>query len=177
MKLRNLVLSLGMFVAAFSAQSALASEQGIARIQKQVAHELNMLPYANVFDYMNFTVDENGTVTLSGEVTNPTLKSDAGRVVKHVEGVERVENQIKVLPVSFYDARLREQLYRSIFGYPGMERYAMGANVPIRIVVDNGHVTLVGFVNSQADKNIAGIRANSVPGTFSVDNQLQVAKS
>ena len=176
MKARTLILFVGMLLAAFTAQSAMASEKGTARIEKQVAHELNMLPYGSVFDYVKFTVDPNGVVTLTGEVTQPYMKDDMTRAVRHVEGVEQVDNQIKVLPVSFYDAQLRAQLYRSIYGYPTMQRYALGTEGPIRIIVDNGHVTLLGVVDNQADKIIAGMRANSVPGIFSVDNQLQVVK-
>jgi hyperosmotically inducible protein len=178
MKLRTLILCLGMLGASFVTQSAFASEQqGTARIEKQVKHELNMLPYGNVFDYMAFTVDPNGTVTLSGEVTQPIVKDQAGKAAKRVEGVERVDNQIKVLPVSFFDSRLRAQLYRSIYGYPTMQRYALGVNAPIRIIVENGHVTLLGYVDNEGDKIIAGMRANSVPGIFSVNNQLKVDRS
>lgn len=176
MKVRTLVLCVGMLFAGFSAQSALASEQGTARIEKKVAHELNMLPYGNVFDYMTFTVNDNGTVTLKGKVTQPYVKSAAGKAAQDVEGVERVDNQIKVLPVSFFDARLRAQLYRRIYGYPTLQRYGEGVNAPIRIIVENGHVTLIGFVDNQADKIIAGMQANSVPGIFLVDNQLKVVK-
>jgi len=178
MKARTLVLLVGMIASglAFSVQNALAADRGTERIEKQVKHELNMLPYGNVFDYMTFTVSDDRTVTLNGEVTQPIVKSEAAKAAKHVEGVERVDNQIKVLPVSFYDARLRRQLYRSIYGYPTMQRYALGVNAPIRIIVDNGHVTLIGYVDNQGDKIIAGMQANSVPGIFSVDNQLQVVK-
>jgi len=165
-----------MLIAGSSAQNALASEPGTARIEKKVAHELNMLPYGNVFDYMTFTVNDNGTVTLNGTVTQPYVKSAAGKAAKGVEGVDRVDNQIKVLPVSFFDARLRSQLYRSIYGYPVLQRYGLGVNAPIRIIVENGHVTLLGFVDNNADKIIAGMQANSVPGIFSVDNQLKVVK-
>lgn len=168
-----LALSLGATGAVASEQTP---EQGVERIQKKVRHELNMLPYVNAFDYMTFTADENGTVTLNGEVTNPVLKSDAGNVVKRVEGVERVENKIQVLPVSFMDNGLRLRLYRTIYGFGPLQKYAMGVTKPIRIIVENGHVTLKGVVDNQTDKNIAGIRANSVPGTFSVDNQLVVVK-
>ena len=160
-----------------SAQNAVPSERGMQRIEKQVRHELNMLPYVNAFDYMSFTVDEDNNVTLMGEVTNPTLKSDAGNVVKRIEGVEHVDNQIKLLPVSFFDNGLRVRLFRTIYGYPVLQRYALGVNKPIRIIVNNGHVTLIGYVDNQADKNIAGIRANGVPGVFSVDNQLEVVKN
>ena len=104
MKLRTLVLAFGMVASGlvFSAQSALASNRGTTWVENKVRHELNMLPYVNAFDYMSFTVDEDNNVTLIGEVTNPTLKSDAGNVVKRIEGVEHVDNQIKVLPVSFF---------------------------------------------------------------------------
>jgi hyperosmotically inducible protein len=178
MKLQTLVLGLGLVAStlSFSAQNALASARAPKTTDDRVRHELNMLPYVNAFDYMSFTTDANGNVTLMGEVTNPTLKKDAGNVVKKVEGVEHVDNQIQVLPVSFFDNGLRVKLFRTIYGYPVLQRYALGVNKPIRIIVNNGHVTLVGFVDNEADKNIAGIRANSVPGVFSVDNQLKVVK-
>ena len=115
-------------------------------------------------------------VTLNGQVTNPVLRSDANNVVKRIEGVERVDNQIQVLPVSFFDDGLRVQLFRSIYGYPTLQKYVLGVQKPIRIIVQNGHVTLMGVVDSEMDRNIAGIRANGVPGVFSVDNQLQVVK-
>ena len=180
MKLRNLGLGVGVMALALSLSAGATtsepiSDQGMARIQKQVRHELNMLPYANVFDYMSFSVDGNGIVTLDGEVTNPVLKSDAANVVKRIEGVERVDNKIQVLPVSFFDNGLRLRLYRTIYSGP-LQRYSLGVNKPIRIIVNGGHVTLVGVVDSEMDRNIAGIRANGVPGVFSVDNQLQVVK-
>ena len=180
MKLRNLGLGVGVMALALSLSAGATtsepiSDQGMARIQKQVRHELNMLPYANVFDYMSFTVDGNGIVTLDGEVTNPVLKSDAANVIKRIEGVERVDNKIQVLPVSFFDNGLRLRLYRTIYSGP-LQRYSLGVNKPIRIIVNGGHVTLVGVVDSEMDKNIAGLRANGVPGIFSVDNQLQVVK-
>jgi hyperosmotically inducible periplasmic protein len=178
MKVRTLVLALGMLASAFSfsVQNAMASVRGTESLDKQVRHELNLLPYVNVFDYMTFTVDAENTVTLSGEVTNPVLKSDAGNVVKRIAGVERVNNQIKVLPVSFFDNGLRFRLYRTIYGYGPLQRYALGVQKPIRIIVENGHVTLMGVVDSEMDRNLAGIRANGVPGIFSVDNQLRVVK-
>ncbi|HEX3739310.1 MAG TPA: BON domain-containing protein [Terriglobales bacterium] len=179
MKLRTMILGLGLMAStlSFTAQSAMASLRSTEAIEKQVRHELNMLPYANAFDYMTFTVDDNGIVTLTGEVTNPVLKSDANNVVKRVEGVNRVDNQIRVLPLSPMDDGLRVRLFRTIYGYPALQKYELGLNKSIRIIVANGHVTLIGIVDSQMDKNIAGIRANSVPGIFSVDNQLKVVKS
>ncbi len=97
MKVRTLILGLGMMASAFSfsVQNAMASEQGTVRLDKQVKHELNMLPYVNVFDYLTFTVDADNNVTLNGEVTNPVVKSDAGNVVKRIEGVEHVNNRIR----------------------------------------------------------------------------------
>ena len=178
MKLRTLVLCVGMIVSALSlsAQNAMSSELGTARIEKQVKHELNMLPYVNAFDYLSFKVDANNNVTLMGEVTNPVVKSDAANVVKRIEGVEHVQNDIQVLRVSSYDDHLRLRLFRTIYGYPALQKYSLGVNKPIRIIVEGGHVTLMGVVDNEADKNIAGIRANGVPGIFSVDNQLRVVK-
>jgi hyperosmotically inducible protein len=143
------------------------------RIAREVRHELLMLPYFGVFDNIAFKVD-GSTVTLLGQVVRPSLKSDAENAVKHIEGVERVDNQIEVLPTSPMDDGLRLRLYREIYGYPALEKYAMGVQKPIRIIVKNGHVTLEGVVDSEADKNLAGLRANSVPGIFSVTNNLRV---
>jgi hyperosmotically inducible protein len=143
------------------------------RIIKEVRHELLMLPYYGVFDDIKFKLD-GYTVTLLGQVARPSLKSDAENVVKRIEGVEKVNNQIEVLPTSPMDDRLRLELYRAIYGYPALERYALGVQKPIRILVKNGHVTLEGFVDNEGDKNFAGMRANGVPGIFSVTNNLQV---
>ena len=152
-----------------------ASPQAVARIQKEVRHELVMLPFLTVFDNLAFQV--NGyDVTLLGQVANPSLKSDAGNVVKKIEGVEKVDNQIEVLPTSPMDDRLRRSLYRAIYGYPPLQRYALPVLKPIRIVVKNGNVTLEGVVDNDADKNLAGMRARGVPGIFSVTNNLVVAK-
>jgi hyperosmotically inducible protein len=144
------------------------------RITKEVRHELLMLPYFTVFDNIAYKV-EGFNVTLLGQVTRPVTKSDAENAVKHIEGVEHVDNQIEVLPPSPMDDRLRQRLFRSIYGYPALQRYALGVQKPIRIIVKNGHVTLEGVVDSAADKNLAGIRANGVSGIFSVDNNLQVS--
>jgi hyperosmotically inducible protein len=146
-----------------------------ARIQKEVRHELLMLPYFGVFDYIAFQV-KGDTVTLLGEVTRPTLKSDAENVVKHIEGVQRVINNIEVLPPSPMDDQLRLVLYRAIYGYPPLEKYALGVQKAIRIIVKNGRVTLEGVVDSETDKNLVTVRANSVPGVFSVTNNLRVVQ-
>ncbi len=156
-------------------QNSQPSDKAVQRIQKEVRHELIMLPYLDVFDNLAFKVD-GYNVTLYGSVTKPTLKSDAERVVKGIEGVEKIDNQIEVLPPSPMDDRLRRQLFRAIYGYPSLERYAMPVNKPIRIIVKGGHVKLEGVVDNQADKNVAGIRAKGVSGIFSVDNNLEVVK-
>jgi hyperosmotically inducible protein len=145
---------------------------GLAR---EVRHELVMLPYYGVFDNLAYRVD-GGTVTLFGQVTRPTLKSDAERVVKNIEGVERVVNNIEVLPVSSMDDRIRLAEYRAIYGQATLNRYALQAVPPIHIIVKNGHVTLEGVVATESDKNVAGIQAKSVPGVFSVENNLRVEK-
>jgi hyperosmotically inducible protein len=146
------------------------------RITREVRHELLMLPWFGVFDNIAFKVD-GGTVTLLGQVVRPSLKSDAENAVKHIEGVEKVDNQIEVLPPSPMDDQLRLQLYRAIYGYPPLEKYALGVQKPIRIIVKNGRVALEGVVDSEADKNLVGLRANGVPGIFSVTNNLRVESS
>jgi hyperosmotically inducible protein len=157
------------------AQDREMSQKGTDRIVREVRHELLMLPYFGVFDNIAFKVDGH-TVTLMGQVVRPTTKSDAEAAVKRIEGVEQVINQIEVLPVSPMDDELRLKLYRAIYGFPSLERYALGVQKPIRIIVKNGHVTLEGVVDNEADKETAEIRAKSVPGVFSVENHLQVVK-
>jgi hyperosmotically inducible protein len=148
-----------------------------ARIAKQVRHELLMLPYYGVFDDIAFRV-QGGTVTLLGEVTRPTLKSDTENVVKRIEGVTNVVNKIDVLPPSPMDEQIRIAEYRAIYGDPALAtRYGFRALPSIHIIVKNGHVRLEGVVANKADKDIVNVRANGVPNVFSVDNQLQVEGS
>lgn len=118
---------------------------GQDRVTREVRHELVMLPYYGVFDNLAYRVD-SGTIRLYGQVTRPTLKSDAENVVKGIEGVTRVDNQIEVLPLSSMDDGIRIAAYRTIFGKPGLDRYAMQAVPPIHIIVNNGKVTLEGVV-------------------------------
>jgi hyperosmotically inducible periplasmic protein len=132
-----------------------------------------MLPWFGVFDNIAYKVEGN-TVTLLGQVVRPSLKSDAQNAVKHIEGVDKVDNQIEVLPPSSMDDQLRLALYRAIYGYPALEKYALGVQKPIRIIVKNGHVALEGVVDNETDKNVAGLRANGVPNIFSVANNLRV---
>jgi hyperosmotically inducible protein len=158
-----------------SAQQTQPSDRAVERIQKEVRHELLMLPYLGVFDNLAYKVD-GYNVTLLGQVTRPTLKSDAENVVKKIEGVEKVDNQIEVLPPSPMDDQLRRRLYRAIYGFPSLQKYSMGVQQPIRIIVKGGNVSLEGVVDNEADKNTAGIRAKSVSGAFGVTNNLQVVK-
>jgi hyperosmotically inducible periplasmic protein len=177
MKLRTLFvacLALALSSTAFG-QANQTPARSTERITREVRHELLMLPYLNVFDNLAYKVD-GYNVTLMGQVTRPTLKSDAENVVKKIEGVEHVDNQIEVLPLSPMDDGLRRRLYRAIYGYPSLQKYAMGVQQPIRIIVKNGRVTLEGVVDNDGDKNVANIRANSVSGIFSVTNNLQVVK-
>jgi hyperosmotically inducible periplasmic protein len=143
------------------------------RITREVRHELLMLPYFGVFDNIAYKVD-GGTVTLLGQVVRPVTKSDAENSVKHIEGVDKVDNQIEILPPSPIDEGLRRRLFRAIYGYPPLEKYALGVQKPIRIIVKNGRVSLEGVVDNDSDKNLVGIRANGVPGIFAVTNNLQV---
>jgi hyperosmotically inducible protein len=143
------------------------------RVQREVMHRILMLPYYDVFDVIGFKV-EGYDVTLLGKVTRPTLKDDAARSIKNIEGVEHVNNRIEVLPVSFFDDGLRRDVFRAVYGYGPLQRYALPPIKPIRIIVEHGNVTLEGLVDSQFDKNVAGIRANGVPNVFSVTNNLVV---
>jgi hyperosmotically inducible periplasmic protein len=161
-------------IAVLSAAMAFAeNDQPMARINTEVRHELVMLPFLDVFDNLAYRVDGN-RVTLVGQVTRPTLKGDAERVVKRIEGVDAVDNQIEVLPVSMHDDQLRRSLYRAIYGFAPLNRYALPVIKPIRIIVKNGNVALEGVVDREADKNIVNIRANGVHGVFSVTNNLRV---
>jgi hyperosmotically inducible protein len=142
-------------------------------LTNQVRHELVMLPFYSVFDNLQYRVDGD-KVTLVGQVNTPTLKSDAEYAVKHIEGVEAVDNQLEILPTSFFDDRIRSATFRSIYSFASLQMYAVRSVPPIHIIVNNGHVTLEGSVATEADKDVAGIRANTVPGVFSVTNNLRV---
>jgi hyperosmotically inducible protein len=167
-----------------------------------IRHELLQLPYYGVFDFLSFKY-ENGTVTLMGYAYRPSLKSDAERAVRRVAGVEAVNGQVEVLPVSMNDDNIRWQTYYAIYRDPFLSRYAPGGGVlwghrhpfpgrfmplgpsrfpdtepagdyPIHIVVNKGRITLLGVVDNESDKTVAGVRARGVPGSFGVDNELMV---
>jgi hyperosmotically inducible periplasmic protein len=143
------------------------------RLSSEVRHELNMIPQFTVFDNLAYRVD-GGTVTLFGQVRDAIVKDSAEARVKHLEGVERVDNQIEILPASFNDDRIRRQVARAVFNDSRLFNYAIQPTPPIHIIVKNGHVDLEGVVRTQAEKDDAFIRANGVPGVFSVKNNLQV---
>jgi hyperosmotically inducible protein len=141
---------------------------------RETRHRLLMLPYYGVFDDLGFQVN-GGTVTLTGEVTRPTLKDDAASTVKDVPGVKNVVNNIQVLPLSPSDDAARIAVYRAIYGDSALSsRYAYRATPSIHIIVKNGHVRLEGVVANKMDKQIAEMRAKGVSGIFSVDDELQI---
>jgi hyperosmotically inducible protein len=143
-------------------------------VEQKVRKELVTLPYYGVFDNLAFKV-EGDTVTLYGQVVRPTTKSDAAARVARIAGVDRVVNDIEVLPLSPFDDSIRVRAYRAVFSRGGLYRYAMGANPSIHIVVDQGHVTLEGVVSNRMDSQLAYMAASGVPGVFSVTNNLHVA--
>lgn len=147
-----------------------------AWLTNQVRHELVMLPFYSVFDNLEYKV-EGTKVTLIGQVVRPVLKGDAASAVKHIEGVESVDNQIEVLPLSPNDDRIRRAEFRAIYSFPSLQMYSVRSVPPIHIIAKNGHVTLEGAVATQADKDAANIVANGVPGVFSVTNNLRVDNS
>jgi hyperosmotically inducible protein len=146
------------------------------KLVREIRHELVMLPYYNVFDNLTFGIDGR-TVTLNGQVVQAVTKSDAEKAVKRIEGVEKVVNNIEVLPPSNMDDRIRRQVYNAIYSYGPLFKYGNMSVPPIHIIVRNGRITLDGVVDSEGDKNFAGMRANQVPGTFGVTNNLRVVTS
>ena len=149
-----------------------ADETGLIQ---EVRHHLVMLPRYGVFDDIGFNV-AGGVVTLEGQVAQPVLKDDAGNVVRRIEGVTSVVNNIEVLPLSPNDDRIRRDVFRAIYGDASLGmKYGYSAVPSIHIIVKNGNVRLEGVVDSQFDRTIAGTRANAVPGAFQVVNDLKVA--
>src|SRR5690349_9281644 len=145
-------------------------------IVKQVRHEVLMYPNYTIWDDINFSV-HNGQVELLGAVNQPYKKSDLQRIVQRVPGVTAVTNDLKVLPLSSFDDRLRLQVARAIYRDPVLSRYAIQATPPIHIIVENGHVTLTGVVNNDMERNVAGIRASGAGLGFGpVVNNLQVER-
>jgi len=144
-------------------------------LKEEVRHQLMMLPYYSVFDWLQAEVKPDGSVTLMGQIVRPTLKDDAEARVKKLESASSVVNNIEVLPLSPMDDQLRLALYRRIYNFDSpLFRYATWSTPPIHIVVKNGHVTLKGIVANQGDAQLAYMAANQVPGVFDVKNELQI---
>ena len=200
---RVAIVVLGMTLLVSTAQ-ALAQTQTKSTIE-EIRKELLQLPYYGVFDFLAFKYDK-GTVTLMGYAYNAALKKDAERAVKRAPGVDTVINKIEELPVSPNDDELRWKTYYAIYRDPFLSRYVPGGGAlwghrhafdpifhplgpgffpgmepagdyPIHIIVKNGKITLLGVVDSESDKTVAGLRAREVPGSFGVDNQLMVERS
>jgi len=165
-----ILLVLGVLVVSTGAASAAPPDRTMEKVRK----ELVTLPYYGVFDNLEYKVDGN-TVTLFGQVRQPITRRDAERRVARVEGIDRVVNNIEVLPLSGFDDSIRARTYRAVFRSGSLYRYAMGANPSIHIIVKNGRVTLEGVVSSKMDSQLAYMAANGVPGVFSVTNNLHIA--
>jgi hyperosmotically inducible protein len=168
-----LSLSIAVITAASTPRAANQETKANQNLVREVRHQLLLLPYYTVFDNLAFKVDGDH-VTLEGQVTNPTLKHDAEAAVKSIEGVSGVTNNIEVLPPAPMDDQLRRALYRAIYGDPTLSKYGWSSMPSIHIIVKNGRVTLEGVVDNETDKNLAGLRANSVPNVFEVKNDLVV---
>ncbi len=145
------------------------------RITREVRHELLMLPYYTIWDWLAFRVN-GSSVELLGDTYTVGLKRDALNAVKHIEGVENVIDHINELSPSLMDDRIRHQVARAIFNFDGLSRYSWSAVPSIHIIVNHGRVRLEGIVDRQADKDMVGVRANGVPGVFQVTNDLRVVK-
>src|SRR6202790_4860818 len=160
-------LGIGTLNATQEMRGQKADRNSDAYLTREVRHELVQIPWYSVFDILQYSVKGN-EVTLTGQVTQPTVKSDAENAVKHIEGVEKVNNEIEVLPPSPMDDQIRRAEYQAIYSQGNLSRYGVGALQSIHIIVKGGHVTLEGNVDTEADKNAAGIYANGVSNVFSV---------
>ncbi|MDQ3011087.1 MAG: BON domain-containing protein [Acidobacteriota bacterium] len=167
---------LGLVIAVMPvAANPINETEGPEKTVKKIRKELVTLPFYGVFDNLAFKY-EDGKVILYGQVSRPTLKSDAKRVVERVAGVEEVENKIEVLPLSNFDDQIRLATYRAIYRQPGLDRLSFQAVPPIHIIVKNGNVTLEGVVATKGDATRAFIAANGVSNVFSVTNNLRMEK-
>lgn len=168
------VLLIGLAPQALTAQTAYQNNSAnYAQLSKQVRKRLVTLPYYGVFDNLAYTID-GSRVILHGQVVRPSTRSDAERSVARIAGVTQVVNNIEVLPLSSFDDAVRINTYRAIRRSGGLYRYFMGTNPSVHIVVNRGHVTLTGVVGSRGDAQLAYMAARSVPGSFSVTNELEV---
>ncbi|HXR37904.1 MAG TPA: BON domain-containing protein [Terracidiphilus sp.] len=143
-----------------------------AKLSEKLAYD--RVGYGNTFNAITLGV-QNGVVTLGGHARTDVDKDSALALVSTYPGVKEVIGEIEVDPVSIMDDRTRMEVARAVYGYTSLNKYAIDPAKPIRISVQNGNVELYGTVDSQADKDVAFLRANGVPGVFSVKNYLQVA--
>jgi hyperosmotically inducible protein len=180
MKHRIIILAAALALATpvFAAAQTQDGERQISNplVGKKVRKALVTLPFYGVFDNLAYKIEGN-TVTLYGQVVRPTTSGDAARRVARIVGVSRVINNIEVLPLSSFDDSIRVQTFRAIFRKGGLNRYLMGTNPSIHIIVNRGHVTLEGVVTNEMDKQLAYFAANGVTGVFSVTNNLQTERS
>jgi hyperosmotically inducible protein len=167
-------LGLGMALSIAGAATGDTVSAADAVIVKKLTHEIRMYPRYSIFDNIGFFVDE-GRVELLGEVSQPFKKADLGRIAQRVPGVTSLSNELKVLPPSPMDDRLRRQVASAVYRDPVLSRYRMQTVPPIHIIVDNGHVTLEGVVSTDMEKNVAGLRAAGAGLSFGqVTNNLHV---
>jgi hyperosmotically inducible protein len=171
--LRNSLLAAALVISAAAAKTTTPPLTGDAAIAQKVVHEVRMYPYYTLFDDVNIRVN-NGTVELLGEVTQPYKKSELGKIMARIPGVTAVDNELKVAPLSAFDDRIRVQVARAIYRDPVLSRYSLDPLPPIHIIVENGHVTLEGVVRTEAEKEIAGIRANAGLSFGMATNNLRV---
>ena len=146
------------------------------RLETDVQRELLALPYYTVFDFLAFRIEPGGTVRLLGQVVRPTLKSDAERRLKGIEGIDQVINDIEVLPTSPADERIRIAVARNIYRSDALDRYGFQVQPSIHIIVKQGRVALEGVVDTETDKTIAGLKAKEIGGVFEVKNNLTISR-
>lgn len=172
-KVYSWALGLALAIAAAPAGWSASAAQPADRAEL-VRKQLNKLPFITVFDRIDYEITGD-TVRLTGEVTKPWDKTDAEKLVKQVDGVASVVNDIEVLPLSRFDDAIRMNAFRALFnGNSALLRYRVGSYAPIRIIVKNGHLSLEGYVGSEFDKRYAESQVRSVPNVFTVTNNLKI---
>jgi hyperosmotically inducible protein len=179
--IRNVVIVVGIllfsnFALWGNSQDRPESSSNHVRLELQVQYELIILSNYSVFDSLEFEILDGDSVTLSGRVTRPSLKSDAESTIRRLEGIGKVVNKIEVLPISPGDERIRLAVYRAFFDNTDLSVYVIRAVPPIHFIVENGNVTLIGLVATQAEKDMAEIAVGQVPGVFSVVNNLRIKR-
>lgn len=169
------VLAIAAFAAllVFASHTTSFAQKRERSLSEQVRKELVTLPYYGVFDNLAYKVEGN-TVTLYGQVLQPTTRKGAEKRVAKLDGVTNVVNNIETLPLSPFDDQIRRQTFRTLFNTGGLHRYLLGTNPGLHIIVKNGHITLEGVVANRGDARLANIIANGVDNAFSVTNNLRI---